>query len=324
MERQWLLRKILENINIINDAVYNTIIDCDIRNFGDLYNINRFIQIINNHPRNVRSTNYKTNISNEKAKQYVKKFLEYINLNYKGKFEEIEKNIIFTKRIDVMEEAIFVAKNKIIHIPSTYTIADIYDITHEFTHLLSIKDEKMNDTLFLFCEVPSILSEFILEDYLLLKKQIGEYKIEGIRKYDGVYVNNCIIDVEIQLIETFMKYGGIYKEDLEQIFKNYSIDDLNFIKNYLFYIIEKYNELDISFSVRYSIGYVIATYIYDRINIYNYGEFIELIEKMNDYEIEEFLSYLDLELENVNYLRLTEKTYEKLEKSYVKMIKRFG
>lgn len=324
MEKQWLLRKLLKNIDIINDAVLSTIIDCDIRSFDDVYNMNRFIEIINNHPKNVRSTEYKTKITNEDTKEIVKLFLKNIHENYKEKFETTEENIKFKKRTDIMEEAIFKAKNKVIYIPYDCKISDIYDLTHEFTHYLSIKEEKMNDTLYVFCESLSLLSEFLIEDYLLSNKEIGEYKIENIRKYDGVYDNNCIIKVEIDLINTFLKYGGIYKEDLEQIFKNYSVGELRFIIEYLFYTIEKYNELDISFSARYSIGYVIACYMYGRINIYGYNEFIELIESMYKLEINEFLNYLDLEVEDVNYLRLTEDSYKKLEKNYVNKIKRIG
>lgn len=324
MEKQWLLKELLNNVDIINEAVFNTIIDLDIRSFCDVYNINRFIEIINNHPKSIRSTFYKIKITNKNTKEYVKSFLSSIHESYKEKFEEKELDINFKKRTDVMEEAIFGTKNKIIYIPCDYKISDIYDLTHEFIHYLSIKEEKMNDTLYYFCESLSLFSEFLLEDHLLSTKNNGEYKIENIRKYDGIYVNNRIIKVELDLIRIFLENGCIYKEDIEQIFKNYSVDEVYFIIEYLFYTIEKYNGLDFIISSRYSTGYVIACYMYERIKKYGYNEFIELIENMYKFEIDEFLNYLDLELEDVDYLRLTEDSYKKLEESYVKKIKRIG
>lgn len=321
MNKELILREMTLNIDVINEAVFNTIINFDIRDINDLYNIRRFTEIINNHSKSIRSTKYKTKINNEKVKSYVKDFLGKLNINYKEEFEYIKDNITYSKTLD---NSLFKNETRQIYLLNNNLFSDIYDLTHEFTHFLALPNKSMNDTSYLFGEATSLFSEFILEDYLLSKRNLGEYKIENIRKLNSIYINNQIVDVQLKLIETFLDNGGIFKEDIESIFKNYNYSDICIIKDSLFDVIEKYECLDIDESLRYSVGYVVACYMYDRIKIYGYKEFMELVENMDNYEIDEFLNYLDLELEDTIYLRLTDKSYQKLEESFKKKIKRIG
>ena len=73
---------------------------------------------------------------------------------------------------------------------------------------------------------------------------------------------------------------------------------------------------------RYVIGYLLALFMLER-DKNNSIEFFELNEMLNSYSIENLLNYLDLELINsAGLLELSEKSYQKLEESYIKQLKK--
>ena len=64
--------------------------------------------------------------------------------------------------------------------------------------------------------------------------------------------------------------------------------------------------------------------MHDRIlkNPRNVCEFIELNDNLNNYEVQDFLDYLELDYEDSKILNLKETSYQKLRNSFVNELKR--
>lgn len=303
------------NFDYLNEVIYDTITNFNINRKEDLYYYLDCMNIINNNCKSMKSTSYKIKYSEKKIKNISKSFFININIDYLEKFEK--SRIYFFDKVN----PIFDINNQVILLSKTKYLDGVFDLTHEFTHYLSMPNKNINDTNYLYCETLSLLSEILLSDYL---KDYKESKVEMIRKYNSIFFNNEVLDVETKLILDFLKYGSVYKDSIENIFSKYSKQERIYITNYLIEFIKDNEYLDIVESSRYTTGYILAIYLYERSKINGYKEFIDLIDNMNNLEIKEFFSYLDLELEEENYIKLKKESVKKLELNYKNVLKDIG
>ena len=65
---------------------------------------------------------------------------------------------------------------------------------------------------------------------------------------------------------------------------------------------------------------LLEMYLYDKIQ--SKLEFVDLNDSINEYSLCDFLDYLDLECKDLEYLDLTEESYQAIENSYKKTLKK--
>lgn len=310
----------------INNIVEKYISECELVDMDDFIFLNRLIDIYDRHFTSRHIYKYKERIPFKKSFEYSYNFFMSINPEYaeylkarylEGAFElDYQKEnrdsfaISYTKN----------GKNKI-YIPVQENIDDSYTISHEIIHDMTIENGlTINRTL--FCEVFSLLTEELQCDYF---KKIGGpklYQNNSIQNLQVIKEKNEIIRFEQQLISTYLDKGQIDLIDISDILVNtHNIEVMSSVAQ----DITDEGNLSIDIEQRYVIGYLFACYLLDRIkdNPKNVKEFFELNEMLNYYDILDFLDYLELDIkEDTDLFDLTEESYKKLEKSYVKRLKR--
>lgn len=310
----------------INSIVEKFIKESELKDMNEFTFLNRLIDIYDKHFIQTRVYKYKSRIPYKKSFKYSYDFLNSINPEYAEylKTRALENAFELDYNKENREEtAISYLKdgeNKI-YLPVQNNLDDSYAISHEIIHDMTIDGCENSFTRSLFCETFSLLTEELQYDYFKKNESPSGYRINLLNNLTAIKEKNETIKIEQRLINTYFNKGFINLIDIVDIFKKFK--DIDFTLNTLDYIVES-NDLSIDFEQRYVIGYLFACYMLDRIktNPKNIKEFFELNEMINNYELSEFIDYLDLELiDDYDIFDLTEESYNKLEKSYVKRLK---
>ena len=268
-------------------------------------------------------TVYKKEYRFQKIENTLIDYLEQLNIQYRDYFilKTIDGTIVYdedqfdkTAYFDYDEEN----KKYIIYIPLTGTLHDIYTIIHELFHSINFDVNKNSVTRTIFTEFLSILGELLLEDYLK-KKQIKDSRINNNANLEYLQLISLEVDFNIKLIDTYLEYGSLNEKNVRHIFSQYTVNEMEYIKCVIGKMLNN-QSLTIDEEQIYIIGIFLATYTYYRIqsNPKNIQEFFELNEAVNNYSIEQFLSFLELDCENGD---LTDESYKRLERAYRKYLK---
>lgn len=309
----------------INSIVKKYIEECELVDMDDLIFVNRLIDIYDRHFISSSIHKYKEKVSLKKSFRYSYDFFKSINLEYaeylKSRYLDGTFELDYRKenKDNFAKSYLNNGENKI-YIPVQGNLSDTYTLCHEIIHDMTIENGlTVNRTL--FCEVFSLLAEELQCDYFKKLGNIKSYKNNSIQTLYIIKQKNDIIRFEQQLISTYLDKGQIGLIDITDILV--STNDIEFMAGTLQDIIEK-NDLSMDLEQRYVIGYLFACYMLDRIkdNSKNIREFFELNEMLNYYQILDFIDYLGLEIKSdKEAFDLTEESYDKLEKSYVKRLK---
>lgn len=307
----------------LTKIVRDTIVDYDIKSIDELKMQEKCTEIILSHPLKLYIPEYKKKYSFEESFYLSHQFMEYLSNDYADLLLKRLNDGAFV--IDYRKEA--VDKNAIstiidgepkIYIPYRNSLDCSFMITHEFIHDMTIKDG-FNDTRTIFCEVFSIYAEMLQCEYFKDIK-IKEAFIRDKKILDYVYLKSLNVSFDLELIKTYMTNGYIKNADIERIMKKYNYDINLFY--YCYSIIEN-ESLSFDLEQRYIYGYLIAAYLMERNYKGNSQEFLELNENLNKYSIDQFLNYLDLDINISNgILDLASQSYKKLEDSYIKILKK--
>lgn len=307
----------------LNEIVKKTVEEYEIENINEFAFTSQLSQMIFQNYKEINIPKYRSRVPLKKSIKYSYDFLDSLSHDYSKELENLKSEIIFEKQNlqnykDAYSDYDYETAKKIIYIPYSNNIGDSYNITHEIIHATSINKE-FSYTRNVFCESLSFLAEMLQKDYLK-ENNVRDYQINDKEQINGLRYFNIIVDYQLNLINEYLNNGYIDISNFMDILKKYSIYDISTISNYLLESV-KNNEFDLNFKQRYIIGYPLACYMYDRVINNGIHEFIELNEMINEFWLEDFLNYIDLECEDKEYLSLTKESYDEIEKSFVKRMK---
>ena len=307
----------------LNELVKKTIEDYEIENIDEFAFTSELSQIIFKNHKEIKIPKYKSRVSLKKSIKYSYDFLDSLSHDYSKELESLKSDIIFEKQNlqnykCAYSDYDYKTDKKIIYIPYNNNIVDSYNITHEIIHATSMSKE-FSYTRNVFCESLSFLAEMLQKDYLK-DKNVKDYQINDKEQINSLKNYNIIIDYQLKLIEEYLNNGYIDVANFMNVLEKYNIYDISIISNHLIESI-KNNKFDLLFKQRYIIGYPLACYIYDRVINNGIYEFIELNEMINEFWLEDFLNYIDLECEDKEYLSLNKESYDEIEKSFIKRMK---
>lgn len=259
-----------------------------------------------------------------KVDRLVTEFLNEINPYYKDYYELRKKDgtIFFDKSGSKCDYAYsdydFENKKRKIYIPLSNSILDIFSISHEIFHDINIDETNESNTRYIFTETLALLSELLLEDYLI-NKGIKEAKLNNNLNLYYIKLKSIEVDFNLQLIINYLENGYLNKNMIDNILNSYPDMYFNDLNKIVLRILKE-QELTVEFEQGYIIGILFATYMYSRINNNknNIQELFELNEMIKKYDFQQVLDYLQLDYNDID---LTHDSYQKLESKYKKYIK---
>lgn len=321
----------MDNFEIkeLNEIIeeYVTSEETYIEDFSMLKVLNDYV--IENHIKIKRDQKYNNRVGINSSYKLSYEFLKTINPSYssyleqrwnKGIFTLIEnpRNLIAYSYYDKQK------KDNVISLPVKNDISDAFAIVHEIIHDMNLKESI--DTSFsfhVFCESLSILSEFLLEDYLKEKLTTSSDIYKDRREvFHAINYKSYIVDFEYFIIDRFLKKGRILDYDITK-YLNTKQKDLHQLFNYVLSDILDEKQLSIDIEQRNIFGIFFASYMHQRIleNPRKIEEFIKINDEINYMDFYDILKYLDLEIEDYEFGELKHESYKKLFKSYKKELR---
>ena len=306
----------------LNDIMQRELIKYEINHIDQLSFVNKLNNIILFNQRNIKIPKYRNNVDFEKNYQYSKKFFSSLSREYSSYLDKRRNEgvFLFNNDIDSLAFSNLVNGKKVIHFPIAGTLEDSYTITHEIIHDMSIS-EQFSINRYLFCEVVSLLGEMLQQDYFHNNERPKDYLINEKSTQYALQTKSISCKFELELINLYLETGFLNINDLKNVVARYSMDEIEIVIQSLQDIFDN-KELSIFYEQRYIIGYTLASYMHNRIlKNNNVSEFIDINDSLNTYTLEQMFTYLDLDYMDKEDLDLTDKSYQKIEKSYIKQIK---
>lgn len=263
--------------------------------------------------------------------------LEYfksINPKYSDKLQELldKKLISFENTSDINDKSYLDPENDDIKIMLLKKVEDILSLGHEFTHYLNSRSEIITDISSYYTEMFSNYCEFILIDFLVKKYPIYEKDLQKMKRniFVALYEKNIYTKIIFELMKKKSNGNNISAYDINEIANNllqYNVD-INLLNLVLVDVLnsilddeEDKLESDYFLSVRNTIGLVLSCYMYEEYSN-KQKEIYELSDFLHNMNLTQVLKSLDLEFKNEEEFDLTEKSYQKIEQSYEKMLKK--
>lgn len=349
----WLNEKlqkfVMENIYIEEENKFDEAI---------LIELDKIVEILIKNVPKFTLYPYKEKISLEKSIEYATEFLDYLDPEYANylieRINDGTIEFIPPDNIDDIEDDITYSystfsddKRKIkIYYKNTYN--DIYTIIHEIFHDMNliVPDdlEKYNEyTRSLFTETVSILATTIAKDYFVKKypnKKEFTYNLKA--EIYELYNYATKLDFAMRLIKTFIENSFISSNDIFNILDDKSDYYVETVKEYFDEIknpIFEQTDLNVFYMLIYLEGILIVFNILDKYP--KEEERINILKELNvmimEYSTESIYDYIDLEYNKTSYNEIDEnnvlqtytsydglknETFEELEKSYIKQIKK--
>ncbi len=321
----------MDDIEVLNKILYDFIYDTETPCIEDFYLIDNFKSIILDNRVKLIPASYHNRIPLDRSIKYSYDFLKTIDISYADKLmANIENGVVdfyhrgkddtTNAQIEVDADA---NKSKIL-IPYNRTIEDSYTITHEQLHDTNMDSNNLNATCSLFTEMISFLGELLQRDYF--QKQSNTPKEYRNNMKDSFYATRCYavsMSMELELIKRFFNKGFVTFQDMRDICRNKTIDELEIISEKLEDILNN-EELNYYKSQRYIISNILACYLHQRIldNPKKMFEFKELNKLINVYSVDSVFDYLELDMKDYEFLNLTQDSYKVLKKCYNNEIRR--
>lgn len=321
----------MEDIEVLNKILYNFIYETEDPCIEDFYLIDNFKSIILENKVKLIPSNYHHRVSLEKNIKYSYDFLKTIDKSYADKLmANIENGVVNFYRRGVDEttnaslEVDEKSKQSKITIPYERTIEDSYTITHEQLHDTNMNPNSLNATCSLFTEMISFLGELLQRDYFQ-KQNITpkEYRNNMKDSFYATRTHAVSMDMELQLIRKFIGKGFVSFQDMRDICRTRTSDELEIIALNLESILDN-GELNYFKFQNYIISNVLACYLHQRIidDPKKIFEFKEINQLINVFSIDNVFDFLELDMQDHKFLNLTPDSYKVLKKCYNNEIRR--
>lgn len=187
-----------------------------------------YIVFNNYHDTDILTYKYDVNIYSSKkiamkffesfGFEYKKEYLDYLTEKdiYDGKMED---TVVFTKipkKCNYKFRRSGVDEEGRVYIDYNETLEDVFNIVHEFSHKFSFTKNCNSSLKKFFGEVPSILSELLLEKILIEKTVFYRDEILKFKenRLNSVYEDSIYVIVEHILIKLYLEHGKIDQEIL--------------------------------------------------------------------------------------------------------------
>ena len=275
----------MEYYDKLNLAIKNTLEDERLKyHLQYLDEVVKLASIIIENTKDLVVDNYYTNVSLDNSIDIVTNFFSKINGEYASRFLKLLKekdiydgkacnivnfNKIDSPRIDRSE----VRDDGSLHIDYSETLADAFNISHEFTHKFSKQKYKDSTIKQFLGESTTLTIEFLLEDYLLEGSGYDkdEIKIRKTNRLKETYDDATAVIFEHTLLKLYKENNGMLNEEILLNYLNSLPKDSRLYeaffhnsKRYLDDIVSK-GHLQFSYRQRYVIGVVLASYFHDNI-----------------------------------------------------------
>lgn len=340
MKEEMLSAKDGIDMDRINECLYRFLYDyASDENYFEMENLilsEKFCDLIiknYNYKNYYADNNFRKYVSKLNAIKYANEFLRTLNPKYE---EKLNQNIsdgttTFTTYEDVGEAFVDVVDDKkVMMIPIENDLIDSFALVHEQIHDTTMEVHEFSDVWDYFCETPSILSEFLMKDYLeknnFDKKELN--RISKSTKTSFAYIA-LLVKTEIMLLKEVLTTGYINKKSIFDITSEitnicgneeityevftHAIDELYDYENLFYY-----------YNLRYVIGDVLASYLHDKIlkDPKLLKEFASYNEYFKNLDIEEVFMSIGLDMNEETYNDIDGESYKKLEKAYKEESKR--
>ena len=211
---------------------------------------------------------------------------------------------------------------KTIYIPYCNQITDAFSIVHETFHDANLDIENLNYTRSLFTEYISIFGEFLFEKFISDNFDIKCKAIHN-TSFAACYPKALKVDFQLNLFKCYLENGFVNKYSFDSIVNSYPKRYHALLIRFYRAFIEK-NDFDFDYQMRYLFGILLSCYSYDNFlnGEFSIDNFKFIHEKINDLFPEEVYAFLDLEVIDDYTLLLSPDSYDKLDKSYRKIMKR--
>lgn len=280
--------------------------------------------IIIRNTKNREIPKYQQKISLDYAASLVYSFLLNINEEYAMHFKDKLENgtFSFSKNFSKGVSSYDDEKHKsYIQVPITGYILDSYTMAHENMHDMNLDINKNTLCRELLTEDLSNLIEMLFQQFLIKHDLVVQDNRKSMVNNLGIiYDMAWSTDLGLSLITEYLRNGYVGNNFINGL---YYVYDENTINNFIYedYIFKN------DFYLRYIIGFVLSFYMYDRIkqNPKFIKELFDINSMINDFPFENILTFLDLDYktDNDDNLIFTDKSLEKLEKTYKKVLKEF-
>ena len=205
---------------------------------------------------------------------------------YDGKIDNVVSFFKVPKKLTYQFNRSGVDEDGKVFIDYNETLEDVFNIVHEFTHRFSFIKNNNSSLKKIFGETPTILSELLVEEYLLKNNSFSENEIfkHKINRFKAVYDDSLSILVQSILISLYKENGFIndkilinYLNSLDKESKLYEIlftNGLSLIKDII-----KRESIDFYNRQRYVIGFFCALKMKNDGNINDFKELVEVLKK---------------------------------------------
>lgn len=291
----------------------------------DLIFIKSLLKIIIDNSIDIELPEYKEYVSLDRSILETNKFISHISNDYSTIFNNLlNSNIIeYDYSIDSNSKLIYYGGRKKINLFVTHSIADSYSLTHEFFHYLNTDTNNLTSNWNLTTELLSITAELFQKMYM--EKNSNEYKeysYNEISNYLGIKEKAYILDFEVNLLEIYMKYHKLDKNTIYYILDDKD-DDYISLAFHDIDSISKSMYLNYSDLQRYIIAGVLSSHllsIYNKNN--NYDLFKYLNDNCNKLSFVEVLEKIGLSLDDKEYVILSNKSLDVLNKEFSERVYR--
>lgn len=321
----------MEDIEVLNRILYDFIYESEDPCIEDFYLVDNFKSIILDNRVKLIPTSYHTRVNLDRSIRHSYEFLKTIDKNYAEKLmANIDNGVVdfYRRAIDETTSASLEvdseSKKSKITIPYERTIEDAYTITHEQLHDTNMNPNNLNATCSLFTEMISFLGELLQRDYFE-KQGIApkEYRNNMKDSFYATRTHAVSMDMELQLIKKFFEKGFVSFQDIRDICKTKTSDELEIIALNLENVLDN-GELNYFKLQNYIISNVLACYLHQRIldNPKRLCEVKEINQLINVFSVDNVFDYLGLDMKDHEFLNLTPDSYKLLKKCYNNEIRR--
>ena len=272
----------------------------------------------------------KSRIGLEKTKEIAINFFDSINPKYRKKLEDaLDNGIVEFEKAKLGEKSYFenfpYPKCKVYF---DNTIADVFNLVHEFMHYLNTNDQEVTVVTQFYTESFSTFIELMVCDYIL--ENYSKYAKDSLKMrrelFESLYQNNLKLKLMLGFIDVKLTGKEINSYTLKEILEQFDYDKIpvDLIKD-LFdeFICELMEDIEEAHSkyVGYTVGMILGCKMYDLArNEKHKNEIFDISDNLYMLYANGVLNALGLECEEE--LKLGENSYKELEKIYISQLKK--
>lgn len=314
-------------MDILNDVMEKYISDVGYFSTDDFSNIKKLSEIILSIHEPKFSDKIKTRVGINRSINLAFDFFNSIDDSYGSYFENrlLEGAYDFehvSKNDSSLSSSYFDPDLglKKMHIFYRNQITDAFSIVHETFHDANLEPYNYNYTRNLFTEYISIFGEFLFENFI--SDIYRNCKASNNYSFIGCYFKALKVDFELSLFKCYLEDGFINDYSFNSIISSYPRKYHDYLLDICCSII-KDNDFDFDYQMRYLYGILFSCYSYDRFmnNDFDIEVYKFIHENINYLYPEEVHEFLGLDVID-DYMLLSPESYDKLSKSYRKVMGR--